>query len=161
VPRPPTHPGLAKAKTAPLLVRRKIELGQIQDANLRELFAHADVMSEGSSRPDPGGLVYYGTTSVLLTRERLGRDLDNAGLCAAARFIAADPHARVRAVRVACLEAQLRASGPLARVMAVLSVRANARGVVIHIDVEASHRDARGGTSPAPRSDRRSGGARR
>jgi hypothetical protein len=161
VPRPPTRPGLAKAKAAPLLVRRRIELGQLQDATLRELFAHADVMSEGSSRPDTGGLVYYGTTSVLLARERLGRDLDDAGLSAAAQFISADPHARVRAVRMACLEAQLRASGPLDRVMAVLSVRANARGVVMHIDVEAAHRDARRSALPGPRSDRRSGDTRR
>lgn len=53
------------------------------------------------------------------------------------RVIAVDPHARLRAVRIACLEAQLRAGAPIGRVHAELFVRRDARGVRIDVDVEA------------------------
>jgi hypothetical protein len=57
--------------------------------------------------------------------------------------IAGDPHARLRAVRIACLEAQLRSGGPIGRVRAELFVRRDPRGVRLDIEVEARVFDER------------------
>jgi hypothetical protein len=130
-------PGLRKARGAGLLDRRTVELWRSNDYRLRELFECADVMSEGATRSEPDGATYYGSTSVLLpfasrggaVPDELGREI--------ASLVAADPHARIRAVRIACLEAQVRSSGPIGRVRAELSVRHDARGVRVDVDVEA------------------------
>jgi hypothetical protein len=52
-------------------------------------------------------------------------------------LIASDPHARLRAVRIACLEAQVRSTAPIGRVRAELAVRSDVRGVRVDVDVEA------------------------
>lgn len=131
------RPGLCKARTLPLVRKKSIELLQSVDYRWRELFEAADVMSEGATRKEPDGLVYYGSTSVLLPRASRGGLVPDAELDDVRRALAADPHARVRAVRIACLEAQLRSEGPLGRVRAELTVRADPRGIRIDIDVEA------------------------
>jgi hypothetical protein len=131
------RPGLAKVRGLPLLRRRLVELWQAADYRWRELFESADVMSEGATREEPSGPVYYGSTSVLLQLSRRGLDLDENELEQIKRVIAADPHARLRAVRIACLEAQLRAGGPIGRVRAELFVRRDPRGVRLDIEVEA------------------------
>jgi hypothetical protein len=133
-------PGLAKTLGAPLLRSRKLEFWQSSDYRWRQLFESADVMSEGATREEPDGPVYYGTTSVLLPTVSEGGSLPDAQLAEAVQLLRSDPHARVRAVRIACLEAQLRASGPLGRVSAELSVRRDRRGVRVDVDVEASVR---------------------
>jgi len=53
------------------------------------------------------------------------------------RLVEADPHARVRAVRIACLEAQLRARQAVGPIRAELTIRTDPRGVRIDIDIEA------------------------
>jgi hypothetical protein len=131
------RPGLAKVRGLPLLRRRLVELWQAADYRWRELFESADVMSEGATRDETNGPVYYGSTSVLLQLSRRGLALDENELEQIKRVIAADPHARLRAVRIACLEAQLRAGGPIGRVRAELFVRRDARGVRLDIEVEA------------------------
>jgi hypothetical protein len=131
------RPGLRKARMLPLVQRKSIELLQSVDYRWRELFEAADVMSEGATRQEADGLVYYGSTSVLLPRASRGGLLPDAEVDVVRRAIACDPHARVRAVRIACLEAQLRSEGPLGRVRAELTVRDDPRGIRIDIDVEA------------------------
>ncbi|MBN1611024.1 MAG: hypothetical protein JW940_30615 [Polyangiaceae bacterium] len=133
-------PGLAKTFGVPLLRSRKLELWQSSDYRWRQLFESADVMSEGATREEPDGPVYYGTTSVLLPTVSEGGSLPDAQLAEAVRLLRSDPHARVRAVRIACLEAQLRANGPLGRISAELFVRTDRRGVRVDVDVEAKVR---------------------
>lgn len=130
-------PGLAKTRGLPLLRRRTLELWQCSDYRWRELFEGADVMSEGAVRHEAGGPVYYGSTSVLLWSASRGAGVDDVTASELARILETDPHARLRAVRVACLEAELRAPGPIGRVRAELFVRADARGVRVDVDVEA------------------------
>jgi hypothetical protein len=131
------RPGLRKATTLPIVRKRTAELVSSVDYRWRELFEAADVMSEGATREEPGGPVYYGSTSVLLPRASQGGLVPDAEVDAVRELLAVDPHARVRAVRIACLEAQLRAEGPLGRVRAELVVREDARGIRIDVDVEA------------------------
>ena len=130
------RPGLAKTRQLSVLSAQKLELWQSSDYRWRQLFETADVMSEGATRTENEQRVYYGSTSILLPYAALGeaaagraRDL--------ARLVAADPHARLRAVRVACLEAQLRAGGPLGQIRAELVVRKDKRGIRVDVDVEA------------------------
>ena len=94
-------------------------------------------MSEGATREEPDGRVYYGSTSVLLLVTSRGGLLPDEELEVVARLLASDPHARLRAVRIACLEAQLRSGGPIGRVRAELVVRPDKRGARIDVEVEA------------------------
>jgi hypothetical protein len=148
-----------------LVRRRNIELWQSVDYRWRELFESADVMSEGATRDEPDGPVYYGSTSVLLAIASRGGAIPDAQVAEVVRIIAVDPHARVRAVRISCLEAQLRAGGALGRVRAELCVRRDPRGVRVDVDVEARvYVDARASTetqrASASRGRRRSSGQR-
>lgn len=131
------RPGLRKTGPLPLVRKKTVKLLQSVDYRWRELFEAADVMSEGATRQEPEGRVYYGSTSVLLPRASRGGLVPDSEIDTVRRAVAADPHARVRAVRIACLEAQLRASGSLGRVRAELVVRRDPRGIRIDVDVEA------------------------
>jgi hypothetical protein len=113
-------PGLAKARSAPLLRRRLVELVAASDGRLRELFDGADVVSEGSARMEGRDLVYYGSTSVLLgsSREQGAQAIEEL-----ARMATLDPHVRVRAVRIARREASARAGGPIGTLHAEVSFR--------------------------------------
>jgi hypothetical protein len=131
-------PGLRKARGLPLLHQRTLDLWQSADYRWRELFEAADVMSEGATRAEPEGPVYYGSTSVLLPLASRGGLVPDEDVARLSRMVAADPHARIRAVRIACLEAQLRSRGALGRVSAELTVRRDPRGIRIDVEVEAS-----------------------
>lgn len=135
--RDPPRPGLAKARREPLVSRRALPLVKSSDYRLRELFERADVMSEGKTRDEPDGATYYGSTSVLLTLASRGGGVPDADADELVALVAIDPHARVRAIRIACLEAQVRARAPIGRVRAELSVRRDRRGVCIDVEVEA------------------------
>jgi hypothetical protein len=52
-------------------------------------------------------------------------------------LIAKDPHARVRAVRIACREAQVRSVHPVGRIQADVVVRRDPRGIRLDVEVEA------------------------
>jgi hypothetical protein len=130
-------PGLSKTRTLGLLERRTLTLLRSSDYRWRELFERADVMSEGACREEPDGTTYYGSTSVLLPFTSKGGAVPDELGSEVAALIASDPHARVRAVRIACLEAQVRSRGPLGRVRAELFVRTTTRGIRVDVEVEA------------------------
>jgi hypothetical protein len=130
-------PGPAKTGTFALGTSRKLELWQSADYRLRELFEAADVMSEGATRSEPDGATYYGSTSVLLPFISHGGFVPNDRAADIMRLVASDPHARLRAIRIACLEAQVRSAAPIGRVRAELFVRADTRGIRVDVEVEA------------------------
>jgi hypothetical protein len=138
-PKPATSPGPGLKKTLgePLISRRQIAVLKSSDYRLRELFEHADVMSEGKTRDEPDGATYYGSTSVLLLYSSRGGSVPDEQAAELVALVKSDPHARVRAIRIACLEAQVRARGPIGRVRAELCVRRDRRGVCIDVEVEA------------------------
>jgi hypothetical protein len=94
-------------------------------------------MSEGATRSEPDGATYYGSTSVLLPFSSHGGAVPKERAREIAQLIASDPHARIRAIRIACLEAQIRSGAPIGRVRAELFVRRDARGIRVDVDVEA------------------------
>jgi hypothetical protein len=128
---------LRKTRGIELVHSRTLELWQSTDYGWRELFESADVMSEGATRAEPEGRTYYGSTSVLLPLVSNGGLVPDAQADNVARLIARDPHARLRAVRIACLEAQVRSVAPIGRVRAELFVRRDGRGIRIDVEVEA------------------------
>lgn len=93
-------------------------------------------MSEGATRVEAEGTFYYGSTSIFFPSERL-EPHGSTSADELSRLVAGDPHARLRAMRVARLEAQLRAGGPLSRVRTEAVVRHDARGLTIDVDVVA------------------------
>jgi hypothetical protein len=137
MPRKARGPGLAKIGTLALGASRQLELWQSADYRLRELFEAADVMSEGATRVEPDGTTYYGSTSVLLPFVSHGGFVPSDRAADIARLVANDPHARLRAIRIACLEAQVRSGAPIGRVRAELFVRTDTRGIRVDVDVEA------------------------
>ena len=157
MPRKPNGPGPAKTRALSIGNTRTVELWQSADYRLRELFETADVMSEGATRSEPDGATYYGSTSVLLPYSSQGGSVPKDRAADITRLIASDPHARLRAIRIACLEAQVRSGAPIGRVRAELFVRQDKRGIRVDVEVEArvfknSERPARAPrkTSPAP-----------
>lgn len=131
MPPPVARPGLAKIR--PLVVReRVVRLISASDARLHALLADADVMIEGRTVEEGGRLVYYGSTSVVLSVKRAGTDLEELALLA--RF---DPHLRVRVLRLACEESMRRAGAPTEPIHAELSVLARADGVVMLVDLSS------------------------
>jgi hypothetical protein len=104
----------------------------------QELFESADAVSEGSVREEPGGRIWYGTTSLILPTAA-----HEAALFAA--VAARNVHVRLRAVRVARREACLRAPGRLGRLSCETQVRADPQGVRIDVDLQAPLIERRAG----------------
>jgi hypothetical protein len=123
-------PGLAKARSLPLVVARRTVLLRAPDPSWRDLFDRADTVSEGGVRDEAHGRVWYGSTSLILPTG--GND---------APFLAAiaarDVHVRLRAMRAARREACLRAPSRLGRIACEIRVAADAGGVRIDVDVQA------------------------
>lgn len=136
-PKSARGPGLAKTRGLPLLRQRSVHVRQSPDYRWRELFERADVMSEGATRTEPEGTRYYGSTSILVPFASRGGPLPDGEVAEILTSISIDPHARLRAVRIARLEAQLRASGPIGLLHAELAVRRDPRGVLFDVEVEA------------------------
>jgi hypothetical protein len=144
-------PGLKKTHALPLVSSRTVELWQSSDYRWRELFEAADVMSEGAVREEPDGKMYYGSTSIVLTFASRGGQVPDNQADQVARLVARDPHARLRATRIARLEAQVRSAAPIGRVRAELGVKKVASGVQVSVEVEARvHKEA--GAQPPARS---------
>jgi hypothetical protein len=101
------------------------------------MFEQADVMSEGASKAESEGPTYYGMTSIVLLLESCGGHIPDDEHTQVARLLARDPHARVRATRIAWREAQVRSGVPLGQLRAELSFSSTNVGVKIHVDVEA------------------------
>ena len=144
-------PGLKKTHALPLLSTRKVELWQSSDYRWRELFESADVMSEGATRDEPDGKIYYGSTSILLPFSSRGGLVPDDQAEQVARLLTRDPHARLRATRVARLEAQVRSAAPIGRVRAELGVKVVAHGIQVGVEVEARVHKELGDREPAPR----------
>jgi hypothetical protein len=144
-------PGLKKTHGLPLLSTRKVELWQSSDYRWRELFESADVMSEGATRSEPDSTTYYGSTSILLLFSSRGGLVPDDQAEQVVRLLMRDPHARLRATRIARLEAQVRAASPIGRVRAELGVKIVANGIQVGVEVEASVHKELGGREPAPR----------
>ena len=130
-------PGLRKASLPRLLSSHQFELWRVVDYELGELFEHADVMSEGAARAEGPSLTYYGITSILLLTRSHGGNIPDESLHNTVEVLRRNPHARTRAIRIACREAQVRCPQPLARVEAELLVRVGPKGVHIDVEVEA------------------------
>ncbi len=118
-------------------MERNVRLRQASDYRVRQMFEQADVMSEGASQPDRTGRVYYGTTSIVLPLESAGGHIPDDQLEAVFDVLRRNPHARVRAIRIACREAQVRCPQPLGQLRAELLFSRSRLGVKIDIDVEA------------------------
>lgn len=116
---------------------RKVELWQSSDYRWRELFEGADVMSEGATRDEPDGQTYYGSTSILLPFSSRGGLIPDDQGEQVARLLTRDPHARLRATRIARLEAQVRSAAPIGRVRCELGASLATHGVQVSVEVEA------------------------
>jgi hypothetical protein len=148
-------PGLKKTHALPLLCSRKVELWQSSDYRWRELFEGADVMSEGATRAEAEGRTYYGSTSILLPFSSRGGLIPDDQGEQVVRLVARDPHARLRATRIARLEAQVRAAGPIGRVRAELGASLAPHGVQVSVEVEARVHEE---LAQSPRAPRKAGG---
>lgn len=144
-------PGLKKTHALPLVSTRKLELWQSSDYRWRELFEGADVMSEGATRDEPDGTMYYGSTSILLPFSSRGGLVPDDQAEQIVRLVSRDPHARLRATRIARLEAQVRSAAPIGRVRAELSAGVAPHGVQVSVEVEARVHRELGDRQPAPK----------
>jgi hypothetical protein len=144
-------PGLKKTHALPIVSSRKVELWQSSDYRWRELFEGADVMSEGATRDEPDGKMYYGSTSILLPFCSRGGLVPDDQAEQITRLSLRDPHARLRATRIARLEAQVRSAAPIGRVRAELSASVAAHGIQMSVEVEARVHKELGEREHAPR----------
>lgn len=126
-----------KAGDARFVSRRVVEVFRSTDYRWRELFEGADIMSEGAVRDENEGSAYYGTTSLLLPFVSRGGLVPDELARDVARLVQRDPHARVRAIRIACREARVRSVYQIGRIKAEIVVRPDPRGIRMDIDVEA------------------------
>jgi hypothetical protein len=131
------RPGPKKASPTPLLHKRHVELWASSDYRIRQMFEAEDVMSEGALRAEAGGSVYYGTTSIVLLVQSKGGQIPDALIADCLKLLRHDPHARLRAIRVAWREAAVRAAVPIGQMRAELSFSSSPLGVKIDVDVEA------------------------
>jgi hypothetical protein len=128
---PPTKgPGLAKVHGSPVILAREAVFVRTSRGRWKDLFARADILSEGSARDEPTGRVWYGTTSLILPAD----GADPALLAAVAER---DVHVRLQALRVARREACLRAPARLGRLACEIQVKLDKRGVRIDVDMQA------------------------
>jgi hypothetical protein len=151
-------PGLKKTHALPLLSTRKVELWQCSDYRWRELFEGADVMSEGATRAESDGQTYYGSTSILLPFSSRGGLIPDDQGDQIVRLVNRDPHARLRATRIARLEAQVRARAPIGRVRAELGASLAPHGVQVSVEVEARVHKELTARPPGPRKAGAGGG---
>ncbi|MDC0745306.1 hypothetical protein [Polyangium mundeleinium] len=145
---PRTRPGLVKAGPGPLVRRRQLDLVAAEDGPVRAMVEGADIVSEGMPQTEGDGIVYYGSTSVLLLARSRGGTLPDPDLASMAALLACDPHLKLRVLRIARREACTRVQGELGPVRAEIDVRASAAGVVVLVDVVAVvHASAASGAS--------------
>jgi hypothetical protein len=129
-----SRPGLAKSREGGPVQLRWTPLVRGSDAAWRRLFDAADAVSEGSVVDEADGRFWYGSTSVILL---LPPETTPARLAFLAGVAERDLHVRLRAVRLAQREAQLRAPSTLGRCSCEIRARSEVRGVRIDVDVQA------------------------
>lgn len=135
---PSDRPGLKKARAATLPTKRALRLWQCSDHIAVRLLSNADVMSEGATRKEGTRSVYYGTSSIVLHAVSRGGQLPDDSLSDALRWCQADPHLRLRVLRLARREAAQRAAADLSRMDAELRFVKLANGLRIDVEVEAT-----------------------
>lgn len=128
-------PGLAKVRTAPLTRSREKHLVAVAYGPMRDWIEAADIVSEGAVKDGPPP-TYFGTTSIVLYWDRASEATKNASPLERS-ILAIDPHLRVRALRIARVEAENRAPGLLGPLRAEMEIAVTARGITLCIDVEA------------------------
>lgn len=134
----PSRPGLAKVRRPPHVTIKLKSFVRTFDGAIRDWLELADVVSEGTLRASLEGrdATYFGSTSIILewSRSHAGTRPQDADVM---RALTRDPHLRVRALRLARREAEVRAGSDLSVLRADFDARATIRGVVLTIDVEA------------------------
>jgi hypothetical protein len=133
----PAWKGLVKIRAVPLVQRRTVELAAVLSGRWREIVDAADLVSEGCTRAEGEGQVYYGSTSVLLLRRSAGGALPDEEVPLLSALLSKDPHVRLRVLRIAWREATARAGGTLGTLRAEIDVAAGARGVSLLVEVVA------------------------
>jgi hypothetical protein len=132
-------PGLAKVQGSPVILAREAVFVRTSRGRWKDLFARADILSEGGARDEPTAgatgaahvtRMWYGTTSLILPAD----GADPALLAAVAER---DVHVRLQALRVARREACLRAPARLGRLACEIQVKLDKRGVRIDVDMQA------------------------
>jgi hypothetical protein len=135
-------PGIVKVRGTTAVTRRTLELVAVREGWWSRMLDAADVISEGAPVDEARERVYYGTTSLHCNIEdgiAAGGADDAESL---AKLVMADPHARLKILRVAYREAVVRAGAPIGVMQAELAVASIAdRGratLSIIVDVSAS-----------------------
>jgi hypothetical protein len=141
-----TRPGLAKARGLPFVLAQTTTLLSASEPRWRELFEHADIISEGCARQETAGRMWYGSTSLILTVP----GADPGAPAMLATLAGRDIHVRLRAVRMARREASLRAPGRLGRLACEIQFSPDTRGVRIDVDVQAPLIERRARARSAP-----------
>ena len=133
---PPPGPGIAKVRKL-VVSHRSLDLVAVRQGWWSSLFEHADVVSEGAVQHEPTGSVYYGTTSLRCAIEPDGFAHRTAPL---PQWLLANPHARLRLLRLAHREAASRAGATLDVMHAEMTVRLLAGGArpVLAVDLDVS-----------------------
>jgi hypothetical protein len=119
----------------------------VQEERWRELFESADAISEGAARDDGNGVIWYGSTSMILPLPN--RTAQERSYLAA--VAARDVHVRLRAVRTARREAAMRAPGVLGRSTCEIQIASDPRGVRIDVDIQAPLIESAEGASTSSR----------
>jgi len=107
------------------------------DYQWKHLFEGAEVISEGAVRRDAEGATYFGSTHIRLsdtTHPIQTAELDTRTF---RQLIHVDPHARLRAMRIACLEAQIRSQSQFASVRTEITFVEESHAIRISVDIEA------------------------
>jgi hypothetical protein len=140
---PRAGPGVVKVRAAPIMQKRTLDLAALPDGRWQKIVDAADVVSEGRVEAEGHRRVYYGSTSVLLLRRSAGGDLPDAEIERLAALLRADPHVRLRVLRIARREAAARAGEPLGTLRAEIDVAPCTRGVSLLVEVVARFFGAR------------------
>ena len=127
------RPGLAKVRGIPVHGTRRLELVALAPPRTLEWIRNADVISEGAERDERGDRTYYGSSSLILAVD----DVGSSDLVSMVRALAADPHVRLHALRVARAEATSRATGAVGTMRADISLHPTPGGLEIVVDVSA------------------------
>lgn len=127
--------------------RRNLELLVVRDGWWSRMLERADLVSEGAVVEEEGRRVYYGSTSLHVQVERATLEaLPKPSVEQLGVVVLADPHARLRLLRLARREAAFRAGATLdvlsAELRAEVAVRGAETWLAIAIDVDAPLVDA-------------------
>jgi hypothetical protein len=123
-------PGLSKAKGPGFFLRENLTRLRSEDACWRQVFARADVVSEGAVMDG----AWFGSTSIVLHLPEMPAEDLTLVRALAARCL----HVRLRALRIARREAQSRAGASLLPSQCEIRFDDDSRGLRIDVDVQAS-----------------------